>query len=356
MNTTSINLIEKLTQAAGLSGYERNITAIVQKELQSCGTVETDAIGNVLCTLPGKRSDAPVILFAAHQDEIGFIVSDILESGFLRIFNIGGWNTITLPSSPVEVINSHNEPIRGVIGQISPHFLKKGSLQQIPDLDELFVDIGASSAREVRDTFNIDIGSLVIPVSQFTHITQTNRLISKAFDDRIGIAALIELGKRLSITDHDATVVLAATVQEEVGERGAYVLANRVEADMAIVIEGAPADDVPGGPNHPQTCVGNGAHVRIFDPTHIGHPALLSHIKEIAHSSSIPIQLAVRKGGGTDAVALALAAKGIPTVVTGVPVRYAHSHNCLISVDDYVSLIDLLTAVCLKTNTGINCT
>jgi len=103
---------------------------------------------------------------------------------------------------------------------------------------------------------------------------------------------------------------------------------------------------VPGGPSRPQTCVGNGAHVRIFDPTHIGNPELLRIVRAAAASRGIRIQESVRKGGGTDAMVLALADRGIPSVVTGVPVRYAHSHNCLVSFSDYRELVVLLHAVC----------
>ncbi len=356
MEQESLSLIERLVQTPGLSGHEARVGAIVRESLKGCGRIETDAIGNVTCTLPGSDPGGPVLLFAAHQDEIGFIVSDILENGFLRIFNIGGWNTVTLPSSTVQVENTKGQFMAGVIGQLSPHFMKKGTPPQVPDMDDLFVDIGAADAAQVRSMFQVEIGCLVVPSAPFSFVHSTRRMIGKAFDDRLGVAALVELGHQLASQRHAATVVLAATVQEEVGERGATVLANRIEADMAIVVEGAPADDMPGGPVHPQTCVGKGAHLRIFDPTHIGHPLLLEHVKRIAANGGIPIQQAVRKGGGTDALVLALAQRGIPSIVSGVPVRYAHSHNCVSSLDDYKALIDLLVAVCRQTITKLACT
>lgn len=350
MDKQTIDLIERLTQATGLSGYEKAIGAMVASSMEGKARVECDRVGNVLCTFLGSDPQGPRILIAAHQDEIGFLVSDILETGFLRIFNIGGWNTVTLPSSPVSVVNAEGRHLPGIIGQLSPHFMKKGAIPQVPELDDLFVDIGASSAAEVRQVFHVELGSLVVPVAPFHYIEQTGCIMSKAFDDRIGIAALLEVGNRLVGKAHAATITLAATVQEEVGERGALVLSNYTDADMAIVVEGAPADDVPGGPGHPQTCVGKGVHVRLFDPTHIGHGGLIGHLRTLARDHAIPIQEAVRKGGGTDAVMLALADRGIASVVTGVPVRYAHSHNCLIQSADFKNLIDLLVVVCLETS------
>ncbi|MDY0371220.1 MAG: M20/M25/M40 family metallo-hydrolase [Sphaerochaetaceae bacterium] len=346
MNKSSLALIERLTLVAGPSGFEKPVGDIIREHLASIGSFTTDPIGNIVCEIPGTNAQSPRILLAAHQDEIAFMVSDILDNGFLHFIAIGGWNPLTLPSSPVEVIANNGKKIPGIIGQLSPHFLKKGATPQVPQLEELCIDIGASSAEEVRALFNIQLGALVLPVTNFSYIPQTNCIISKAFDDRIGVATLIELGQLLVKNPIEATVILAFTVQEEVGTRGAKVLANYIGAEAAIVVEGAPADDIPGGPQHPQTCIGKGAHVRIFDPTHIGHPKLLDCAREAAKKGAIPIQETVRKGGGTDAMILALAGRGIPSIVTGVPVRYAHSHNCLISLSDYHNLILLLHAIC----------
>lgn len=332
--------------AAGPSGYEQSVGDIIREELQGIGTIATDAIGNIVCEIPGTEPSGPTILFAAHQDEIGFMVSEVMDNGYLRFTAIGGWNTLTLPASPVEIVNRAGDRVPGIIGQISPHFLKKGSPVQVPEMDDLFIDIGSSSAQETQDHFGIGLGSVVLPVSRFHYDEDTGCIMSKAFDDRIGVAALIELGHALAEAAVPPAVLLAFTVQEEVGTRGAKVLSNRVEADLSIVVEGAPADDMPGGPSRPQTCVGKGAHVRIFDPTHIGHPKVLEAVRNAARKREIRIQESVRKGGGTDAMELSLADEGIPSIVTGVPVRYAHSHNCLCSYFDYRELVSLLFAVC----------
>lgn len=342
----SVRLIERLTLAAGPSGFERSVGCIVRESLAGIGTVHTDPIGNIVCEITGTDPSAPVLLVAAHQDEIGFMVSDILESGFLRFTNIGGWNPVTLPSSPVDVMDREGQAVPGIIGQLPPHFLKKGSAVQVPELEDLFIDIGASSAQEVEQVFGISLGSIIIPATRFHFDERTGCIMSKAFDDRIGVAALVELGHKLVETPVGSTVLLAFTVQEEVGTRGASSLSHRIKADMALVVEGAPADDVPGAPARAQTSVGKGVHVRIFDPTHIGHPAVLSLARLAAQKRAIMIQETVRKGGGTDAMVLALADRGIPAIVTGVPVRYAHSHNCLASLSDYRSLVSLLHAMC----------
>ncbi len=351
----TIDLIKRLTLASGLPGYEQDITKILHEELKEItGTYSVDRIGNALWTMENtisdnqsNVSDMPRILLAAHQDEIGFMVSEILPEGFIRIHNLGGWNPVTLPSSPVEITNWQGIKIPGIIGNISPHFLKDRK-SDVPEISDLFVDIGAASRLEVVENFGIRIGDIVTPVTSYSYNEVSRCMMSKAFDDRIGAAALVELGLRLSgKTGRENTVILAATVQEEVGTRGASVLANYIDADIAIILEGAPADDLPGGPQNPQTCVRGGAHVRIFDPTMIADRGLLDFIREIAGEKGVLIQETVRKGGGTDGRELHLAGRGIPSIVTGVPVRYAHSHNCLICIDDFYQLIELLEAACM---------
>lgn len=349
-----LDLIKQLTLASGPSGFESEVTGILDEELASLSdTVCRDGIGNrVYVFEPTLEADDQegTLLFAAHQDEIGFMVHSILPSGFLRIQPLGGWNPVTLPSSPVAVHTRSGSQIEGVIGHISPHFLKdrKGG---IPEIQELFIDVGASSRGTVEKELGIHIGDPVVPVTRLSWNPLTRTIVSKAFDDRIGIAALILLGKRLAKQERKNRILLAATVQEEVGARGAAVLAHRLtsgelQADGLIIVEGAPADDIPGGPEISQTAVGRGVHLRLFDPTMIGSPKLIELIRRRAESGNLSVQETVRRGGGTDGGILHLTGLGIPSAVTGVPVRYAHSHNCLISLDDVTALTELLESVC----------
>ena len=337
----SISLIERLSQAPGPSGFEDEVRSIIRKEMEGLGcTIEEDNIGNLVCTFRGEPN-GKTILFAAHMDEVGFMVSDILETGYLRLINLGGWSTLTLPSSPVEVINSRGEKHYGVIGQISPHFIKKGTPVTVPELSDLFVDIGAASAEEVKDVFGIRIGDIAVPVAPFKYVPETDRIFSKAFDDRIGCAVLIETAKRFSKGKN--TCIFAFTTQEEVGERGSSVLKNYVHPDYSVIVEGAPADDMPSGPAHPLTCQEKGAHIRLFDPTHIAGREIIDKLRRIASRDGIVIQEAIRTGGGTDAVTMSRAGRGSKAIVTGVATRYAHSHNSSISLFDYSELIRLLS-------------
>ncbi|MBT5420138.1 MAG: M42 family metallopeptidase [Candidatus Cloacimonetes bacterium] len=343
MKTDRKELLKRLTLESGISGSESKISEIMREELNGYTSSSKDNMGSICFEYKGKK-DSPKIMFVAHMDEIGFIVADILPSGFLRLQNIGGWNPNTLLSSPVDVINSKGEKYPGIIGAVPVHFLK--NRQDVkPEINSMFVDIGAISKEDVENNFGIQLGDQIVPVTNFHYSEKNRRMFSKAFDDRSGVAAVIEIGKILAQTEHPNTVYCVGSVQEEVGTRGASTIANYTDADVCIVLEGAPADDIPGIPYTSQTGVGKGAHVRLFDPTMIVKRELKDYIVECANNNEIKIQLTVRKGGGTDGRQFHVANRGIPTIVLGVPVRYAHSHNCISSMDDFDELMKLLTVI-----------
>ena len=344
--TDRIELLKKLTLESGISGSENKIAEIMKDELSGYKSYNKDNMGSVSFEYKGS-SEKPKIMFVAHMDEIGLIVADILTSGFIKLQNIGGWNPNTLLSSPVEVINSKGEKYPGIIGAVPVHFLN--NRQDVkPEINNMFVDIGATSKEDVEKNFGIQLGDQIVPVTNFHYSKKNRRMFSKAFDDRAGVAAVIEIGKILAKKKHPNTVYCVGSVQEEVGTRGAQTIANYTDADICIVLEGAPADDIPGIPYTSQTGVGKGAHVRLFDPTMIVKSELKDFVVECAQTDDIKIQLTVRKGGGTDGRQFHVANRGIPTIVLGVPVRYAHSHNCIVSMDDFDELIKLLEKIVEK--------
>lgn len=340
----SIQLIKELSLAKGPSGYETEVTNIIERELKDFGDIKKDKIGNILFEIKGTSSGAKKLLFLAHQDEIGFMVSHILDNGLLRFVTLGGWNIASLSSTAVDIINSDNSVVCGVIGQKPVHFQSQD--EKPLTVEELFIDIGAKSKEDVINNFGVNIGNFATPHSRFVYDEKNQNISCKAFDDRLGVAVMIELAKECAVNKIEADLVFAFTVQEEVGLRGAKVLANYVKADWAVIVEGAPADDFIQGEG--QTKMGGGAHVRIYDPSHIGSPTLISFFDSVASENNISIQKAVRRKGGTDAANLALAQFGIPSIVCGVAVRYAHTPYSISSLDDYFALKELLKKGCLE--------
>lgn len=344
----TIKLLQKLSLEPGISGHEHGIARIMKDELSAASDFTQDNMGSCVFELKGKSSK-PRIMFVAHMDEIGFIVSDILPNGFIKMQPIGGWNPFTLLSSTVEIINSEGKRFPGVIGAVPIHFLKNREDSK-PEIENMFIDIGAVSREEVESEYNIQLGDAIVPQTSFQHLKKNNQVICKAFDDRAGIAAVIELGKIAASIPHPNTILCVGSVQEEVGTRGAQTLANYIQADICIILEGAPADDVPGIGFQPQTCLGKGAHLRIFDPTMIVNPNLKKFIVKLAEKEDIKIQPTVRRSGGTDGRQLHIAGRGIPSIVLGVPVRYAHSHNSMVNLHDFRELMKLLESIIRNTD------
>jgi endoglucanase len=213
-------------------------------------------------------------------------------------------------------------------------------------IDQLFIDIGANSAREAVENFGVSLGDPIAPVSAFTAMTCPDWFMAKAFDNRVGMAATIQAGQILSQSPHPNRLILCGTVQEEVGLRGARTAAFHAKPDVAIVLEGPPADDTPGMPRADcQGRLGGGVQIRMFDPTAIANPRLARLAIETAQAEGIPHQITVRRSGGTDAGSFHLANDGIPSLVLGVPARYIHSHNAIIDVNDYLHLLALTVAL-----------
>jgi len=345
-NALSLNLLKELTQLSGVSGNESQIRKFMEKELGKISDQQLrDHLGSIAFEFKGQRSN-PKILVIGHLDEIGFMVHSISKNGLINFTSLGGWDPRTLMSSPVEIINQEGEKVIGLIGSVPVHHLKDttGKLS----LDEMYIDIGAENDEEVQNLFKIRKGNFIVPVSHFAHIEKKNCLISKAFDDRVGIAVTIEVGKYFHNVQHPNTIYCAGSVQEEVGTRGAMTIVNLIKPDLAIVLEGAPGDDFPRNSEEMQAKKNGGVQLRMIDPTMIANPNFINFAIEIAEKSKIPYQIAVRKSGGTDAGKIHISHLGVPTIVLAAPVRYAHSHNGMLSWYDYQAVYQLTISLLEK--------
>jgi putative aminopeptidase FrvX len=219
----------------------------------------------------------------------------------------------------------------------------------VMSIDQLFIDVGADSRAQVTDDLGISLGDPIAPVSGFTPMAREDWFMAKAFDNRVGMAGAIQAGQILSQSMHPNRLILCGTVQEEVGLRGAKSAAAFSQPDVAIVLEGPPADDTPGfNRADSQGRLGAGVQIRLFDPTAITHPRLAALVMETARAEGIPHQITVRRSGGTDAGSFHQANHGVPTIVLGVPARYIHSHNSIIDINDHLAMIILVIALVRK--------
>lgn len=331
----------ELSAAFGPSGFERPVADLFHRALAGAGTPLRDRLGSVAVELPGE---GPRIMLAAHLDEVGFMVKSITPEGHLRFVPLGSWWSQVVLSGAVRIAGRRGE-VRGVIGSKPPHFLKEKEKNEPVPFDAMFIDVAAGS-REEAEAMGLGPGDPAVPEVAPFLLRDGACLMGKALDDRVGVLAVIEAARRLRGSSHPNTVLAAGTVQEEVGARGARTAASLLRPEICLVVEGTPADDSPGfARDASQGVLGRGPQIRLFDPSMIGHRPLIDLVREVAAETGLPYQVAVREGGGTDGGPIHVADIGVPSMVIGIPVRYAHSQIGLCSLADLENAVELLAAV-----------
>jgi len=340
MKREALRLLRRLTEAHGPPGAEDDVRRIFADEVKE--NVRCDRVGSIICDTTGGAA-APKVMVEAHMDEVGFVVQSITRDGYIRFSPLGGWWEHSLLSQRLRIRNRDGADIVGVVTAKPPHFLSRAERDKIVPLDRMFIDVGATDANDVGGRFGIRIGDTIVPDSTFTPMHDPDLLLAKAFDDRVGVALVIQLTRLLGGLKHPNRVFSVGTTQEEVGTRGARTAAFKVDPDVAVVLEGTPADDLPGAlADEQQGAVGAGVQIRLMDPTALANRPLADFAADLAAANGIPYQIAVRKSGGTNARAIHLHGAGVPTLVLGVPSRYIHTHNSVISITDYLDTLKLL--------------
>ena len=243
---------------------------------------------------------------------------------------------------------THSGKVTGVIGAKPPHVLSDEERKRILPKKEMYIDIGASSLEEVEKA-GVRVGDPVVPVSRFEVLANAKTYLAKAFDDRVGCALMIQTLQQLRDSEHSNTVYGLATVQEEVGTRGAVTGVEMVNPDVAIVTEVDIAGDVPGiKPEETPVKLAGGPVMLAYDARMIPNLKLRDMVIETAKQNNISLQLSAMEGGATDGGPIHLHKTGDPTIVISVPTRHIHSHNSIIHRDDFDNAVKLLIAVIQK--------
>ncbi len=320
-----MELLEKLTQAWGPSGNEEEISALIQREIGPyVDEIQTDALGNLTAH---KKGNGKKLLFAAHMDEIGVVVTFIEKEGFLRFSGVGGLSVRQLPGRRIRFKNG----VTGVIGCEEEAFNKK------PLINKLYIDIGVKTCAEAEQF--VSIGDMAVFEGAF--YSRDDVVISKALDNRAGCYMLIETAKRIQGTNNDVYFVF--TVQEEVGLRGARPAAFGIEPDYAVAVDVTDTGDTPHAP-FMDVKLGKGAAIKIMDRSVLCHHEVRSRLTALAKENNIPCQMEIMNDGGTDAGAIHVSKTGVKTGGISLPVRYIHSPAELASSSDIEACIKLLTA------------
>ena len=329
-----VELIKKLSDAPGPSGFEDAVGNVVREECGFLGRIEEDCLRNLYLYRKEHDGNKPVLMLDAHADEVGLMVQAVKPNGTLRFLEIGGWAYGCLPSSAVLVRNALGEYIPGVVAMKPPHFASAGEKPAL-DASSLVIDIGATSRQEAEEVFHIRTGEPVVPAARCRFDEENGLFFGKAFDDRIGVAALLTTLERLDGLDLPCDVVGVISTQEEVGDRGVKVAVNRVKPDIAICFEGCPADDTFTEDYMIQTALKKGPMIRHMDKSIICNPRFQRYTMAVAKEAGLPLQTAVRAGGGNNGAAINLSGEGVPVIVAGIPVRYIHSMNCIAAYQDF---------------------
>lgn len=335
--------LKRLTEAHGVPGYETEVRALLREYMDELGEVSQDKLGSVICHQPGE---GPRVMIVGHMDEIGFMVKHITDDGFIKFVQLGGWWDQVLLGHRV-IIKSRNGDVTGVIGAKPPHMLDAEERDKVVKKKDMFIDVGATSAEEVRE-IGVQLGDPIIPQSEFEVLANGKTYLSKAFDDRIGCAVVIDVLEHFAGEGetHPNSLYGVTTVMEEVGLRGATTSVRAIDPDVAIILESDIAGDVPGIKDEESNIVlGGGPTVLIYDARMIPNLPLRDLVIDTAGEEGIPLQFNAIQGGATDGGAIHLHGTGVPTVVIGVAARHIHSHGAIIHRDDYENAVKLVNAL-----------
>ena len=336
-----MKLLKELCEASGVPGREERLRKIVRRELKSVADgIETDSLGNVIAMKrAGKRKGAKKLMLAAHMDEIGFVVAHIDAKGLLRLVPLGGHDPRNMVAQRV-IVAGVEKDLPGLLypGIKPPHIQTDEDRRKSLKVSDFFVDL-CLPADEVEKA--VEMGAMVTLQRDFMEIG--SGVNGKAMDDRLAVYVMIRAMQKAKRFGFDTYAV--ATVQEEVGLRGAGVSAFGVEPDVGVALDVTLAADIPGVPEHEQvTRLGEGVAIKLMDSSSISHPGLVAHMKALAKKRKIEHQMEILPRGGTDAGAMQRVHAGVPVVTLSIPTRYVHTSIELADKGDVMAAVDLLAA------------
>lgn len=334
-------LLKEITEANGVSGYESEVRAIMTRELKKvCDNIEYDRMGSV-AGIKNGTADRPRIMAVGHMDEIGFMVKEVTKHGFIKFLPLGGWWGHVALGQRMRIMTSRG-PVIGVIGSTPPHILTPEARKSVIEIHDMFIDVGAMDKFDVQKKLGVRVGDPIIPDSQFTIMANPDLYMAKAFDNRVGCAVALEAMHKLARVKHPNTFLPSASVQEEVGLRGAGTLAHHVEPDVAIVIDTGIALDIPPDGGEKAERFGAGAAILVYDGSMIPNQRLRDLAIKTAETKKIPFHLTSMERGGTDGGRIHINRSGVPSIVIGPPVRYIHSHNSILCRSDFDAVVTLV--------------
>ena len=323
-------IYEKLMNAFGISAYEHNVFQIMLTEMKKYPnyTIEVDNMGSIFAVKKSKVANAKTVMVAGHMDEVGLMISDILPNGAIKIIPIGGLVAEVFISQKLYA-ETKKGLIPGIIGSVPPHLSKN----QAADFPDLIFDIGAKSKEDVLNA-GVNVGDMVLPKNDFEFNYDQTKVMSKAVDNRWGCGMALEIIRDFHDIDLPFNLVVGATVQEEVGLRGAGTAVFKFKPDFFLALDASPLNDLADPKASGK--MGDGFLIRLFDPRNIMAPRLFRYFKDLASEHQIKHQVYIAKGG-TDAARALDSNDGIIATTIGLPARYIHSTVAMFDLSDHES-------------------
>jgi putative aminopeptidase FrvX len=342
--------LRELTALVGVSGAEQDVVTYIRDAFKPIAdNVEVDNWGNVIAIKKGSKP-GPNLMLSAHSDEIGMVVKSIHNNGFITFGRVGGVNDILLPGRKVLI----NGRIPGVIGVKAGHLQTPEEQKTVKPIGKCYIDVGAFSREEV-ESMGIEIGDRIVFQSDFMELMNKDLISTKAVDNRISCAILIELLEQIKDMNFAGTIYAAVCVQEEIGLRGAFMTANRIKPDYAIVMDTIPCGDTPDIDTEKQLPIrlGKGPACPVIDGIdsafsyNVVHPKVRKIIAGEAAKAGVNIQYVTLSGEWytTDATHISMAAEGIPVGLLTTPRRYSHSPVELVDINDPVGIVKILKGI-----------
>jgi len=338
-------LLQALADAPGPSGFEEPVRKIMVERMKPLAEkLSYDGLGSVIAV---QGSSGPRIMVDAHMDELGGMVRRVTNDGYLTMQMLGGWLDQALVDQRWTIIGSKG-PVRAITGIRDIHIVPQEERTKVYPRESIFLDVGAKNAAEVA-AMGLEPGDPVVPDAPFAVMNGTQNYLGKGWDDRVGCAVVIEAMKKLAHAPHPNQIFWVATVQEEIGVRGAHTSSDIVKPEIGIAIEGGVTRDAPGVHlEEAQELLGGGPAIFLYDSSALPNLKLVSLIKLTAKEKAIPLQPDLIQGYGDDSAEMQKSNGGAPTVNMVVPVRYTHSHNGIMNRGDFDKMVDLLVAVLQK--------
>lgn len=333
LSKQQLKWFEDLTQIDGISGHEEKVAAYLSQEYKRMGyDVVYDNLGSIAAYKPTKKEHAETVLILGHMDEIGFLVKDITETGVLKMHPVGGWFDQTLLAHRVNVHTRKGDVYKGAIGSIPPHMLKPEDKSKPMNIPQMIVDIGATDKEDVLSK-GVQIGDMIVLEGSF-EVLNENRLLAKAFDNRYGCVMGLDLLDSLRDVELDFNLYVGASVQEEVGLRGAQTMTQMINPDYAIVLDCSPANDALD--SKALGFLGQGVLIRMMDGSMIANKDLVYELVDICDENDIPHQF-YYSNGGTDAGIVHKIHDGVKTLTCCIVARNIHTSSSILDTRDYAN-------------------